>query len=154
MKTVFLQHVMMFAIGAAALVSFCGCRSHVEVNGRSCAMLTDREVQELVVFARATLAKNSPRHASAEEIAEIRRTEPDVKIRYYGNCMGEAVIGWDLKKRKIEIIYDGLLTSTEPEERDMVLRIMEKRTGTLDFRPGPRRPLPDELRREQPPRRP
>ena len=154
MKTGILRHLAMFVVAMTVSAPLCGCRSHVEVNGRSCAMLTDREVQELVVFARATLAKNSPRHATAEEIAEIRRLEPDVKIRYYGNCIGEAVIGWDLATRKIEIVYDGLLTSTEPAERDMVLRVMEKQTGTLDFRPGPSRPLPQKLRQEQSPRRP
>ena len=64
----------MIALAVAVSAPLCGCRSHVVVNGRSCAMLTDREVQELVVFARATLAKNSPRHASAEELAEICST--------------------------------------------------------------------------------
>ena len=144
----------MLVLAAAVSAPLCGCRNHVVVDGRSCAMLTDGEIRDLVALARVTMAKNSPKHATAEEVAAIRRLEPDVKIRYYGNCLGEAVVGWDLEKRKIEIIYDGLLTSTNPEERDMVLRVMEKHTGTIDFRPGPSRPLPQKLRQEQRPRRP
>ena len=133
-----------FAVGAAVLVSCCGgCREHIEVNGRSCAMLTEREIGELVVFARATMEKNSPRHASAEELSEIKRLQPEVKIDYYGNCIGEAVVSWDLKTRKIEIVYDGLLTSSDPRERDMILRVMEKQPPVLDFRRKQRsRPRP------------
>ena len=124
-----------FAVVAAALVLCCGgCREHIEVNGRSCAMLTEREIGELVVFARATMEKNSPRHASAEELAEIKRTQPEVKISYYGNCIGEAVVSWDLKTRKIEIVFEGLLTSTDPRERDIFLRVMKKHPPVLDFR--------------------
>ena len=134
MKSVFLRRLAVCAVGAAALTIGFGCRSHVEVNGRSYAMLTEREVRDLVIYARATMAKNSPRHATAEEIEEIRRTEPEIKIRYYGNCIGEAVLGWDLKTRKLEIVYDGLLNSTDPRERDFVLRVMEKQPPLLDFR--------------------
>ena len=64
------RYLTIFAAGLAALVLYGGCRSHVEVNGRSCAMLTEREVGELVVFARATLAKNSPSHVSAAELVD------------------------------------------------------------------------------------
>ena len=136
MKKSFWRRLAMFAATMAALGCCCGCRNHIEVNGRSCAMLTDREVDELVTLARATMAKNSPKHATAEEVAEIRSTAPEIKIDYYGNCLGEAVLSWDLKKRKIEIIYDGQLNSTDPRERDMILRVMEKQPPMLDFRPG------------------
>lgn len=137
----FWRRMAMFAATVAALVC-CGCRNHIEVNGRSCAMLTEREVDELVTFARATMAKNSPRHASVEELAVIKSTAPEIKIDYYGNCLGEAVISWDLKTRKIEIIYDGQLNSTDPRERDMILRVMEKQPPMLDFRPGRGRSVP------------
>ena len=140
------RHLILFAALVAASALVCGCRNHIDVNGRSCAMLTESEVRELVLLARATMAKNSPRHASAEEVEEICRTEPKVKINYYGNCLGEAVIGWDLKSRKIEIVFDGQLNSRDPWERDIMLRVMAKQPEILDFRPGqsrippPRRP--------------
>ena len=134
------------ALSAAVfvLVLCFGCRNHIDVDGKSCAMLTDREVRELVMLARETMAKNSPRHATAEEVAEIRRTEPEIKIEYYGNCLGEAVISWELPTRKVEIVYDGQLNSSDPRERDMVLRTMQKQPPVLDFRPGhgQRRPEP------------
>jgi len=136
MKKSFWRRLAMFAATAAALGCWCGCRNHIDVNGRSCAMLTDREVDELVTVARATMAKNSPQHATAEEVSEIRSTAPEIKINYYGNCLGEAVLSWDLKKRKIEIIYEGQLNSTDPRERDIILRVMEKQPPLLDFRPG------------------
>ena len=136
MEKSFWRRLAMFAATAAALGYCCGCRNYVDVNGRSCAMLTDREVDELVAVARATMVKNSPKHATADEVAEIRRTAPEIKINYYGNCLGEAVLSWDLKKRKIEIIFDGQLNSTDPRERDLILRVMEKRPPVLDFRPG------------------
>ena len=139
MKKLFSRDLSLAAIGVAALALCGGCRSYVDVNGRSCAMLTEHEVRELVVFARETMAKNSPRHATAAELEEIRRTEPDIKINYYGNCLGEAVISWELKTRKIEIVYDGQLNSTDPRERDMILRVMEKQPPVLDFRPGRKR---------------
>lgn len=131
-----LPRLVLLTAVVAMLGICCGCRNHIDVNGRSCAILNEREVRELVILARETMAKNSPRHASAEEVAEIRRTEPEVKINYYGNCLGEAVIIWDLKTRKIEIVYDGQLNSTDPRERDMMLRVMEKQPPMLDFRPG------------------
>ena len=142
MDRLFLRRLAIFAATVAALAFCCGCRNHIDVNGRSCAMLTEREVDELVTFARGTMAKNSPKHASAEELAEIRSTAPQIKIDYYGNCLGEAVISWDLKTRKIEIIYDGQLNSTDPRERDMILRVMEKQPPVLDFRPGHGRSAP------------
>ena len=103
-------------------------------------MLTERETRELVIYARATMAKNSPRHATAEELEVIRRTDPEIKIQYYGNCIGEAVVSWDLKTRRIEIVYDGLLNSTDPRERDFLLRVMKKQPPVLDFRKYPNRP--------------
>ena len=137
MMKLFSRHSILAAVAALAL---CGCRSYVDVNGRSCAMLNEREVRELVILARETMAKNSPKHATAAEVDEIRRTEPEINIRYYGNCLGEAVICWDLKTRKIEIVYDGQLNSTDPQERDMILRVMDKQPPMLDFRPGHPRP--------------
>ena len=41
-----------------------------------------------------------------------------------------------------EIIYDGQLNSTDPRERDMILRVMEKQPPMLDFRPGRGRSVP------------
>ena len=132
----------LFAAGLT-LVLCHGCRNHIDVNGKSCAMLTDREVRELVIVARETMAKNSPKHATADEVAEMRRTEPEIKIRYYGNCLGEAVIGWEFATRRVEIVYDGQLNSSEPRERDMILRTIQKQPPVLDFRPGHgRRPEP------------
>ena len=146
-----MKKLFSLALGVAILSLVGGCRSYVDVNGRSCAMLTEREVRELVAMARETMAKNSPRHASAAEVDEIRRTEPEIKINYYGNCLGEAVISWDLKTRKIEIVYDGQLNSTDPRERDMMLRVMEKQPPMLDFRPG--RPRPQVRPPQQPQQR-
>ena len=141
-----LSRCSLLSAAVFALALCHGCRSYVDVDGRSCAMLTDREVGELVVVARETMAKNSPKHATAEEVAEIRRTEPEIKIEYYGNCLGKAVIGWDLPTRKIEIVYDGQLNSNDPRERDMILRTMDKQPPVLDFRPGhgrhPEQPKP------------
>ena len=135
MKKTFSRRALWAAI--VMVLAICGgCRNHIDVKGRSCAMLTDREVRELVILARETMAKNSPRHATAAEVEEIRRTEPEIKIDYYGNCLGEAFIIWDLETRKIEIVYDGQLNSTDPRERDMMLRVMEKQPPMLDFRPG------------------
>ena len=150
MKKLFSRHSILFAVGAAALALCGGCRSYVDVNGRSCAMLTENEVRELVILARETMARNSPKHASAAEVDAIRRTEPEVKISYYGNCLGEAVISWDLKTRKIEIVYDGQLNSTDPRERDMLLRVMEKQPPMLDFRPGRQRVPPSRPPRRKP----
>jgi len=132
MKSFFARFAAMCLVGAAC----CGCRSHVEVDGKSYAALTDDEMRELVVMARATMAKNSPSHASKAEVAEMRRIEPDIKIRYYGNCIGEAVVSWELEDRRIEIVYDGVLNSTDPSERDIFLRVMKKQPPMLDFRPG------------------
>ena len=153
MKNLFLRHLILAPVCVAALALCGGCRSYVDVNGRSCAMLTEREVRELVILARATMAKNSPRHATAAEVEEIRSTEPEIKINYYGNCLGEAVISWELKTRKIEIVYDGQLNSTDPNERDMILRVMEKQPPVLDFRPGRPRPKVRPPQQPEPSRR-
>ena len=139
MKISFSRLLAVFACGLAALAFGFGCRSYVDVNGRSCAMLTEREIHELVTIARATMAKNSPRHATAEEVEVIRSTKPTIKIQYYGNCLAEAVIAWDLKTRKIEVVFDGQLNSNDPMERDIMLRVMKKQPPVLDFRPEQRR---------------
>lgn len=128
-------------LAAGFALALCpGCRSYIDVDGKSCAMLTDREVRELVLVARETMAKNSPKHATPDEVAEIRRTEPEIKIRYYGNCLGEAVISWELETRKVEIVFDGQLNSNNPWERDIILRTMQKQPAVLDFRPGRQQP--------------
>ena len=136
-KTIFI-----FAAVVAALSFCCGCRTHVEVDGHSYAALTEREVRELVALARATMEKNSPRHASAAEVAVIRSTEPEIKIDYRGDCSGEAAVIWELRDRRIEVVFDGVLNDSDPFRRNIMLRVMQKHPEVLDFRPGRRAGAP------------
>ena len=134
-----LRRFVLLAIGTASMIFCWGCRNHIDVDGRSCSMLTAGEERDLVNFARVIMVRNSPRHATAAELTEIKRTEPELKIKYYGNCIGKAVVSWKLKTRKIEIVFDGVLNSNDPRERDVALRVMDEYPPLIDFRRRPMR---------------
>ena len=133
------------------MLFMCSCRSHVEVNGKSYDALTERETFELVLFARETLIKNSPlakktRRApndptllSTDEAKMVRSTEPELKIDYRGDCYGEAVVIWDMPKRKYEVVIEGMFNETSPFKRDVMVRIMKKHGPVLDFRDSQRK---------------
>ena len=129
--------VLAIAAGLAAVVS--GCRNQVVVNGRSYAMLNEREERELVMLARETLIRNASKLITADEVAEVRRLEPETKIDYRGDCFGEAVVCWDLKRIKLEIVYEGKLNDSDPRQRNLFVRTMKKYPPVLDLRREQRR---------------
>ena len=103
-----------------------GCRNRIEVDGQHYDMLNEREIAEIVAFARATLEHNSPKLVRPSELVEIKSREPELKINYRGDCYGDAVVIWDLADRKYEVVVDGVLNDTSPLKRNMMLRVMKK----------------------------
>ena len=114
----------LFAVMASGILA--GCRSRIEVDGQRYDMLNDREVAEIVAFARATLEHNSPKLVRSSELVEIKSQAPEVRINYRGDCYGDATVIWDLADRKYEVVVDGELNETSPLKRNMMLRVMKK----------------------------
>ena len=114
----------LFAI--LVLIVLTGCRNQIEVDGQHYDMLNEREISEIVAFARVTLEHNSPKLVRPSELAEIKSKEPEFKINYRGDCYGDAAVIWDLADRKYEVVVDGVLNETSPLKRNMMLRVMKK----------------------------
>ena len=114
----------LFAVMVSGILA--GCRSRIEVDGQRYDMLNDREVAEIVAFARATLEHNSPKLVRSSELVEIKSKAPEVRINYRGDCYGDATVIWDLADRKYEVVVDGELNETSPLKRNMMLRVMKK----------------------------
>lgn len=88
----------------------CGCNTpKVIVDGVEYEALDKDEIKEMCALAELYLNSNVPNVVSRQEAGMIRRLEPEYRIRYYGNRTGKAVIRWSLPKRKIEVVFDGLL---------------------------------------------
>ena len=116
-----------FALLAIPVLSILtGCRSQIEVDGQHYDMLNEREIAEIVAFARATLEHNAPKLVRPSELVEIKSKEPELKINYRGDCYGDATAIWDLADRKYEVVVDGVLNETSPLKRNMMLRVMKK----------------------------
>ena len=123
----------------ALLALVCGCRNQIEVDGEHYDMLNDDEVAELVILARETLLRNSEKLlVPVDEAAAIRRMDPEMKIDYRGDCSGEAVVTWDMPRRKYEVVLDGQLNESSPFKRNLMVRIMKKHGPVLDFRESQR----------------
>ena len=114
----------LFAILFSGILA--GCRSQIEVDGQHYDMLNEREVAEIVAFARATLKHNTPKLVRPAELTEILKTDPELKIDYRGDCSGEAAVIWDLADRRYEVVVDGELNDPSPLKRRMMLRVMKK----------------------------
>ena len=114
----------LFAVALAGILA--GCRNRIEVDGQHYDMLNEREVAEIVAFARATLEHNSPKLVRSSELVEIKSQAPEVRINYRGDCYGDAAVIWDLADRKYEVVVDGELNETSPLKRNMMLRVMKK----------------------------
>lgn len=123
----------LFAIPVLGILT--GCRNQIEVDGQHYDMLNEREVAEIVAFARATLEHNSPKLVRPSELVEIKSKEPELKINYRGDCYGDATVIWDLADRKYEVVVDGELNETSPLKRNMMLRVMKKypADAVIDF---------------------
>lgn len=131
-----------------ALLLLFGCRSRIEVDGESYAMLDDREIAELKFVARETLLHNSSRLLDPQDIPAVRSKEPELAIDYRGDCSGQAVVTWDLAKRKYEVVIEGELNERSPRKRDIMVRVMGKYPEVLDLRS--RRPGAAAPRRSRP----
>lgn len=138
MRSMFcLVTVFLTAVLLAASVS--GCRSRIVVNGESYSMLNEREERELVILARETLIRNAKKLVTQDEVEELRRREPELRIDYRGDCSGEAVVIWDLKRIKLEVVYEGELNDSDPRRRNIIVRAMKKYPPVLDMRKEQRR---------------
>ncbi len=143
-----LRRSAMILTAASFLLSGVGCRSRIEVDGEYYAMLDEREERELVMLARDTLVRSAGKIISKEEADEVRRREPELKIDYRGDCFGDAVVSWDLKNIKLEVVYEGKLNESDPRRRGLFVRTMKKYPPVLDMRkerlrgkaPAPRKP--------------
>ena len=138
MMSIFCRMTVWLTALALAL-SVAGCRSKVVVNGKSYATLNEREERELVMLARETLIRNAKKLMAQDEVEEIRRREPEIRIDYRGDCFGDAVVSWDLKRIKLEVVYEGELNDSDPRRRSLIVRTMKKYPPVLDMRKEQRR---------------
>ncbi len=106
-----MKKVLLFFVSALFISAvICGCGTpKVVVNGVEYDALKQEEIKEMCALAELYLNSNIPNVISRQEAGLIRRLEPTCKIKYYGDRTGKAVIRWSLPKRKIEVVFDGLL---------------------------------------------
>lgn len=95
------------------LLPLSGCRSRpqVEVNGLFYDALTPAEEQELVVIARSAILRAKKALLPGEDVL-IRNSAPKIKIIYYHNCYGNALISWEAPTRRITVQFTGSLLSS------------------------------------------
>ncbi len=111
------------------LLSGCRSRPRADVNGLLCDALTSSEEQELVVIARSTILRAKKALLPGED-ALIRTTAPSIKIIYYDDCYGNALISWQAPTRRITVQFTGsLLDST----RHIQLYTVRNSNRIIDF---------------------
>ena len=103
---------LVLALLSALLLTGC-FGPQVQVGNETYDALSPREEAELIELAAYYLKKNSPAVISREEAEQISRLQPVLKIDYYGDRQGRAGVTWRLKKRIVQVSFDGLLLTPE-----------------------------------------
>ncbi len=116
-------------IAAASVLP--GCRSGVTTDGRSCYELSGREKRRLVDFSRTALLQDRKGLLRRGEANIIKRAEPELKIEYTGDKLGEASVSWEAPGRRIGIIFNGELV--ELNRSRISLYSSEKSSAVVDY---------------------
>ena len=94
----------------------CSCAPTTQdIYGKSCTALTDRQIKRLIIKSRLAMKNNVKKGVvSASEAAFAERNEPNVDIRYRGDCYGTAFITWRTRTRVVGLRFDNELDADIP----------------------------------------
>ena len=120
--------ILTLCIVLSALCSGC-TRYYQVINGITVEVLSPAEELEMKSTARATLAKSKVLTVREQEI--IKSTQPELKIRYTGNRMGDATVRWKLPGKTVSLFIRG--TFFDPTSQWM-MKIHNDLPEYLDFR--------------------
>lgn len=113
MRSMLLLPLTLLIIAAS---SGCVSRTAVTTDGRKCRALSDEQIEYLTVMTRNAVIKNAAKHKlSAAEVNFIRKTEPDIKVRYRGDCFGTMFIQWETHAHVIGMRFENRLDVRLPQ---------------------------------------
>lgn len=123
------------------LLSFCllcGCTAtrYAEIDGRRCAMITEKEEEELADQARLIIKRIKSRLTPAEKrLIETRK--PEMNFVYSADRSGRATVRWVLPEREVNVVFEGEFLGSHMTS---TLYTRDKAPAVLDFsRPPPGR---------------
>lgn len=104
MKKILLQALALTLI-------LCSCRTGTTEDGKSCYELDDSDKTFMVDYTRQVLTGGRKQVLRAGEAEIISRTEPKLKMTYYGDKCGVLTVTWRTRTREIGMLYDGVIRS-------------------------------------------
>ena len=110
-----------------------GCVKHYKViNGITYEVLSPNEELEMKAAARAALAKSKALTIPEQEM--IKSTQPELKIRYTGNRMGDATVRWKLPGKTVSLFIRGVFFDPTAQ---WMMKIYKDQPEYLDLRNQP-----------------
>ena len=107
-----------------------GCVKHYKViNGITYEVLSPTEELEMKSAARAALSRS--RALTVQEQEMIKSTQPELKIRYTGNRMGDATVRWKLPGKTVSLFIRGAFFDPTAQ---WMMKIRKDQPEYLDFR--------------------
>ena len=114
------------------ILSGCSTPEGMTVYGTKCKVLSEDQTADLIRFCRKTLYKNAQKYKiSPEEMNIIRKTEPDLRAEYRGDCYGTLLIAWETPSRKIGLRFENHLDAEIPSGALAIATSDGKNAGTI-----------------------
>ena len=115
----------------AAFLLLCGgCGKHYKViHGVRYEVLSPEEENEMKSMARTALGKSKALSAREREL--IKTMQPELKIRYTGDRMGDASVVWTLPDRTVTLLMRGAFFNPSSQ---WMMKIRDKQPEDLDLR--------------------
>lgn len=121
-------------LSSLMLLIFTGCRSNTgtTIYGTECKVLSDNQINDLIRFSRKSLYKNAAKYKiTAEELDIVRKTYPELRTEYRGDCYGTMLISWETPTRKLGIRLENHLDAEVPSCALAITTTDGKRAGTI-----------------------
>jgi hypothetical protein len=107
-----------------------GCVRHYKViNGITVEVLSPSEELEMKSTARAALAQSKALTIPEQEM--IKNTQPELKIRYTGDRMGDATVRWKLPGKTVSLFIRGVFFDPTAQ---WMMKIQKDQPEYLDLR--------------------
>ena len=130
MKKLLFLSLLFFAL------SGCTSTRYTEIDGRRCAMISEKEEAELADRARLIIDGIKSRLSPAEKRL-IQTRKPEMRFVYSADRSGRATIKWVLPEREVNVVFEGEFLSSHMTS---TLYSRDKAPAVLDFsRPPPGR---------------
>lgn len=111
--------------------ALCGCTStrYTEIDGRRCAMISEKEEAELADRARLIIDRIKTRLSPAEKRL-VQTRNPEMIFVYSEDRTGRATIRWILPEREVNVVFEGEFLGSHMTS---TLYTRDKAPAVLDF---------------------